>query len=540
MTMPDELTSPFMPAPPQAARTSVVAHARRSGDTARERSWAQFCSVRWGALLEGLPWLKLAVIVAMASIVAIGPVAAQQDVYVAPVAPWPYTDFGRPGDVTSIRTDARLGTTTVAFATGVRLIVKPTRFSPGQVSVIAAFGNGRSGVPDRLVHALWATTLFPIGGTGKLSYAELDRWQRTSGQAVNVTLVPAASAFHLKGEVASSDLLTEMQLLAAYARDPGFREDLPAKIAQVGPIIASQIEGNPASTFMRGVQHTLFGARYQELPEGSDIEATIGNDVPEILGAALATRADVAIVGDISVENAVRATAATFAAGPHMRAARRAKIRTPVLRQGTPPFLFEHQGPADDAWLGEYWPLPDFVTNSRANRIAEVAAAVIEDRLRRVMPTSRNGAAAPAVRSVASLELRGRGKLGIALELHPAEIPAARTRIDGLVGDLAKGRTSADEVERARLAVMTARTSEETSNDWLASRLAIVLRDGRIATPMAEAGDPTIISRDDVAVFLKRYVAGHGRVIVISGSAKDLTTANSIRRYHAKFDTDAL
>jgi hypothetical protein len=136
----------------------------------------------------------------------------------------------------------------------------------------------------------------------------------------------------------------------------------------------------------------------------------------------------------------------------------------------------------------------------------------------------------PAARSVTSLELHGRGQLGIALELHPADIAAARARIEALVRDLAEAKTPAGEVERARLAVMIAHTSEESSNDWWASRLALVLRDGRIEKAMLGTADAATILRDDVVAFLNRFVAGHDRIIVIAHAAKYAATARVMFR----------
>ena len=460
--MPDDAMLQFKLALLQAVKAFFSGIVRKGGRFVRRQGRAGLSAPRRSPLFAARHWRTLAAVVAMASVSAVELASAQQDVYTVPVVVWPYTDFGRPGVVVSTRTDARLGTTTVTFATGARLIVKPTQLSPGQVTVIASFGNGRSGVPERLVHALWATTLFPVGGTRKLSFAEIDQWQRTSGHAVNVTLVPTTTAFQLKSEVPSSEIITEMQLLTAYARDPGFRQEAVNKIASVGPLIASQIDGDPASAFMRGVQHTLVGSRYQELPERSDIEATTGKELPQILGSALATRPDVVIVGDISVEEAIPATAATFAAGEHRPSARRVLVSAEPPAPGAQPAVFEHKGLPDDAWLGEYWPLPDLLADP-TDRIAQISAALLEARMRKALLSSWHIASPPIVRSVTSLELRGEGELGIALELHPADITAARARIQMLMRDLVEARISADEVARARLAVAATSESEESS-----------------------------------------------------------------------------
>ena len=80
-------------------------------------------------------------------------------------------------------------------------------------------------MPDHLVHALWATTLMPLGGTTKLSYAGLDQWQKTSGHPVNVTFVAGVSAFQLQGDAPSSELRTELALLYGESLRSAFRAD---------------------------------------------------------------------------------------------------------------------------------------------------------------------------------------------------------------------------------------------------------------------------------------------------------------------------
>ncbi len=131
------------------------------------------------------------------------PAVAQTQTSASVPDEFPHVSFGDPARVATTTVDAAIGATIVTFTTGARLIVKSTRSTPGQVAVIASFGAGRSGVPDHLVHALWATTLMPLGGTTKLSYADLDQWQKTSGHPVNVTFVAGVSAFQLQGDAPS-------------------------------------------------------------------------------------------------------------------------------------------------------------------------------------------------------------------------------------------------------------------------------------------------------------------------------------------------
>ena len=375
-------------------------------------------------------------------------------------------DFGKPATVSAVRQEPGLGATIVTFSTGTRLIVRPTSNEPGQVSVTAWLGHGRAGVPDRLVHALWATTLLPLGGTVRFAYGDLDQWQRLTGTPVTVTFVPGISAFQWKGTVPSASLAGEMRLLAAYARDPAFRPELAEKIASVGPMIAGEIEGSAASTFQRGVQHSLTGSsRYQELPEKSDIAATTGNELPELLKPALGFAADVAIVGDVGLADAIRATAMSFAAGKRRPVADHITAVAVPPRPGVGPFVFARAGDPADAWLGEYWTLPDMVVSPHTMRVAEIAAAVIEVRLGVAMPPNREGATTALVRAAGSPDLKGGNALGIVLELQPGDITRARVRLEALLRDMEKGQIGAEEIGQAREVIAARHRAEKASVD---------------------------------------------------------------------------
>jgi zinc protease len=435
---------------------------------------------------------------------------------------FPHGSFGDPARIATTTVDTALGATVVTFTTGARLIVKTTHSTPGQFSVIASFGAGRSGAPDSLVHALWATTLLPLGGTKKLSYADLDQWQKTSGHPVNVTFVSAVSAFQLQGDAPSSELRNELALLTSYARDPGFGPELAEKIATIGPMIATQIEGDPAADFARGVQNALVGPRYQELPERSDIEATTGRELPGLLTASLAMAADVAVVGDISVGDAIRAMEKTLAAGVHRPTAR---LSRPVVIPPAParePVNFGYRGAAGDAWFGEYWRLPDYASKPRVNLVAEVAAALLEDRLRRE-PTSAPSPTVPPVASVsAPIELKGQAAFGVALNITPLAVIATRNRIARIVAELARGPIESEPFKRARLAVVASRAADQSSNAWWARQLTLVVRDPSLAQTIPQESEVTSITSAAVSQFLKIYLLG-SRPLVFAA----LPTANS-------------
>lgn len=428
----------------------------------------------------------------------------------------PHGDFGAPARIVSLREDRALGATIVIFSSGARLIVKRTHHSPGQVSVLASFGAGRAGVPERLVHALWATTLFPLGGTAHLSYADIDAWQKESGHPVNVTLVPAASAFRLEGNVPSGELNAELELLAAYAHEPGFRGDLAAKITNVAPMLATQIEADPAARFTRDVQHRLVGARYQELPEQEDLSATTGTEMPEILALSFAMAPEIAIVGDIEVEAAVREVAATLAAGAP-RSVQHGRLPKVAASPSGPP-----SGPTaptekpDTMRSGIYWRLPDFRAKPSTLRVARVAAALIEARLARIGSFGSDPASPPVAKAIVPIDLIGGGFLGIVVETRGGTTTNARDTVGGLLRDLGLGQFTDDELERARQTVDAEHGAEVEDEAWWAQRLGAALRDRQVAQALAADVSVVVVDRGAVAAFVRGYLRGVAPVAVVA------------------------
>jgi zinc protease len=452
-----------------------------------------------------------------------GHVATKQ-VYTAPTAlipvVWPYTNFGKPGAVVGRHDDPLLGTTTITFAGGTRLIIKPTKSRTGVVDIDIAVGTGRAGAPSALAHALWATALMPIGGTGKVSYGELDKWQQTSGKSVNITFVPGIRAYHLQGEVPATELETEMQLLTAYVRDPGFRDEQIQKVATIAPLMEAQIESSPSSLFLRTVQRALLGpeSKYAEVPTQQDLAATTGSELAGLLKPALAGPADITIVGDITFADAIAATGLTIAADDN----RPANSANPALPAAAPtasphfsnkPIVVYHSNDAYEAWYGAYWPLADYEADPRGAIVVEVAAALIQANLLKEEPPTQ-GLVRPVVRAANSLELHNGSALGIALQIHPEEAKGLEERLVRIVRLLANAPIDTEGLKSARMMVLAAHSSEQKTNAWWLTRLSLVLRNPQLEPALSAAGNITTVTAQDVQTFLRHSILPRRPIVV--------------------------
>ena len=432
---------------------------------------------------------------------------------------WPYTNFGLPGVVQSRHEDASLGTTTVIFANGSRLVVKPTAFEKDHITVKVALGNGRAGADPALVHALWATQLLSLGGTGKLPAGDIARWAQSGGRTVAVEMQPDTRAFVLGGTTRPADFVSEMQLLAAVARDPGFRPELADKLAAVGPMVAGQVEANAGAVFARS-SHSLLTSgdmRYSDIPAAADIAATRPADLPALLKSALSGPADVVVVGDITVDDAIRAMAGTFGAGPALppRTAVTAHAQLPV--PSAEPHVVLHRGRADQAYYGEYFLLPDYFTDPKTSYTARVAAGVLQARLIDTVREKLGITYSPATEAVASVQLDGLGYLGAVLETPPANFATFRTLLGAQIKDLAAKPVTADELERARRPLVEGRVKDMQGNGFWATWLPLVLRDPRIRGQVLDTGAGlAAVKAEDVRALFARLSADQTPVTIVA------------------------
>jgi zinc protease len=440
---------------------------------------------------------------------------------------WPYDDFGKASAVTSKTVDAKLGTTLVRFANGTRLLVKPTAFQKDKIAVGVLLGAGRSTVPPAAAHALWETEIFPFGGTAKMPLSQITQWAQENDKVMSVTLQAGNRAFVLQGNTRPADLVKQMQLIDAYARDPGFRPEAYEKAKALGPAAAGQIAGNPARAYSRAVQDLMVGndPRFERTPSSSDLANVGPDDLPALLKQPLASQADVVVVGDVTVDQAVAATQATFAAG---RGGQQFTSQMPhvSMAKGRPePYIVEHSGRADQAFYGEFFQLPDYFAGPETSAVADVAAAILSSRLVDTVREKLGITYSPQVNAATSVDLAGEGFFGVTLETPPEKFHTFHTLLAGEIADLAAKPVSADELARAKLPLIeTERKNRETNDFWLA-KLTQVMRDPRVEGEVLSTVDRlSAVTAADVQALVAKFLAGRQPVTVV---AKAKTTSDT-------------
>jgi zinc protease len=415
-------------------------------------------------------------------VVAVLPKAAEE------ARAWAYTDFGAPGKVAKREHVADLDVTLVTFANGVRLNLKRTDFDAGRIMVSARVGNGSITEPaGQRGLAQIASSVFNGGGLGKHSADDLRRILagRNAGAALQTTTdafvlsYPTVSPARGRGATAAGttkeDLLLTLQMFAAYLTDPGYRPEGFRQQQRSLDLIFSMIEHTPTGPIAGEVASLIAGGDPRfGLPPKDVLGARSLDEVRAWFSPQLAHGAmEVAIVGDLDVDATIDAVAKTLGALPPRELkpalAELRKVSFPA-QPFTKSYTITSQIPKGLVAL--YWPTTDGLDARRTRRLS-LLASIYSDRLRVKLREEMGGTYSPRAQSNASDTFPGYGYLHTSVDVDPAAADKIAEAAIALADDLAKNGVTEEELNRARLPVLTAAKESSRSNAyWLGNVLA--------------------------------------------------------------------
>jgi len=404
----------------------------------------------------------------------------------APVADakiaWPYTSFGAPGRVVAEREIADLGTTQITFANGVRLAVKPTTFAAGQVLVKVSFGDGILGEPKAEQSPRWANAVFIGGGLKAISY--FDMYRALSSRTQLTTLEWGDDHFALNGQTTTTDLETQMQVLAAYITAPRWPPESfdRARTAYLDQL--PKFDQSPAGVLQRELARRIRGGdlRWANADAADAASARIEDLKGRLSPALESSPIAVTIVGDLTVDQAIAATASTFGALPP-------RPTTFAIPEGArdvsfpsataTPVALHHKGRADDAGVLLAWPVPDFYSDRKRARDVKILERIINHRLLEQLRIADGAAYLPQTAAESSQVFNGYGYLLAYAEVPLTKVTLFYDTLAKIVADLAANPVSADELERARGPWVEQREQEQKTNAYWLSQIATAQIDPR-------------------------------------------------------------
>lgn len=394
--------------------------------------------------------------------------------FVDPPRPrWAYESFGEPGRVA--RREVQAGFVRLTFRNGVVLNVKSTAFAKESAEIRVTFGDGRREIaPSELYKARLTAGLLLTGGLGRQSWREVDAALAPIDWDFDLWI--GAKAFTLAASPMTSNLDLQLQVLAAYVSDPGFRPQPAGRLKATVDQAYRDYRADPAALAESAV-FEVFAPGSGQYPPPRDAFGTLSSaDIDRLLRVALtASPLEVTIVGDVDEKTATDAVARTFGALPPRTASPRQRADLVFLKlpaQAPPPIRLVHEGPADKAMVELVWPLSNPAPQTRRDvMIATLLADILSDALTHEVRDRLGRTYSP---SVAAHTPDGGDAAGLQalIETYPADAEMVRVEAERVALALARGGVTAAQLEAARKPVLSGLASDLQTNAIWADHLA--------------------------------------------------------------------
>jgi zinc protease len=387
----------------------------------------------------------------------------------AVAANWAYADFGAAGHVVKREVFQAPDFVRVTFSNGVVLNFKHTDFEQGGAKVRIRFGAGRREIANKdYVPATIGANFFKIGGVGRQDYRDIE--QSFVGWSWDAALEVRDSSFTLQGDTTAGGLKNQMQILAAYVSDPGFRSALDARLPSMINSFYRQYRASPALVLGTAVAQAVQPGNPLGMPPLAVLERLRMSDFKRIFGPALgAAPLEVTVVGDVDEATATELVAETFGAfavrsGPAKEHPDTFFLHFPDGE--LPTVRVTHEGPQDQAMFDVLWPLYVAVPERRREEVSlMVLSHIFDDALRHRVRQELGKSYAPTV-DLFTPDHADQGYMHAVVETAPRDVDQLVSETRHVAQRLAEGDFTDDDVEAARKPLLADLTARQSSNDW--------------------------------------------------------------------------
>lgn len=420
---------------------------------------------------------------------------------------WPYTNFGPAGQIAERGLIEDVGATTVRFANGVRLTVKPTDFREDQVLVSVDFAGGRlSQANDRVLPSWAAPSALIEGGLGQISREDMEAV--LAADVVSTSLGLSDSEWTLSGTTRPEDLQIQMQALAAYTTDPAFRRQAFERIRIAYTAALPQMTATPSGAFTLQAGQLLHGGDLRwAFPSVEQIGSADPTELEGLLRPVLASAPiDIVIVGDVEVDAAIQAVAATFGALPSRGPAPTADTAVAPPRGGDEVVL-THGGRPDQG-LGIFtWATTDAPSDVYRSRVLSLLGSVLQLRLIDELREGQAVTYSPSAGSSTSWDIPGYGYMSAAIEAPPERLDGFFADVERIAAQLRDQPISADELERARRPVIESLQRNRNGNEyWLSNLSGVQTEPTRLPAIRSVISDFERVTPEDLQAAARQYL----------------------------------
>tara|TARA_R110000744_G_scaffold125730_9_gene231684 strand:+ start:34989 stop:37835 length:2847 start_codon:yes stop_codon:yes gene_type:complete len=485
-------------------------------DASADRITLEAVNDAWNAQWNGAPLLFLAT-----SEVIADPEASIRAVWEASAAEpvdapedsgeqsFAYTDFGPAGTVAERTVVEDLGLVRLQFENGVAVTLKQTDFADQIVQLRVQFGRGE--LEPRAVPAvdILASSVFTASGLGAHSADDLSRV--LAGRSVGIRFGVGDDSFTFSATTTPADFEVQMDVIAAFMTDPGWREEGLAQYRGQAPEIRRNLYSSPTGILQADVARMLrsgdqrYGYPDEEEVAGVDLAAIQAFLNPALENAPI----EITIVGDISEAAVIAAVGATFGALPERATswpdyAEARDIRFPEAT--SEPVILRHNGPDYQAMANVYWPTFDD-SEPRRSRTLALLRAVFDLKLTERLREAEGFTYSAFNSSTTSDVYPDYGYLWVGVDVRLENVDATYAAIDELAAALAAGEITEDEVLRARRPLLEQiEDAFENNGAWLNWLSRSWDKPERLDRIRALASDYAEISRDELIGMAADYL----------------------------------
>jgi zinc protease len=231
------------------------------------------------------------------------------------------------------------------------------------------------------------------------------------------------------------------------------------------------------------------GDRRWASPSRDELAATTIADIRALVEPSLTQGpVEVTIVGDITIDDAIRQVAATFGT-----LARRPDPAPPAPAGAMPrllpaataePVQLTHGGRPDQALAMVAWPTGDYYADLHRTQAVNLLADLFTSRLLQELRERQGTAYSPGAEHDASRFLPGYGLLMGMIEARPEALPGFLRDAERIAADLSARPVDADELQRALQPRLETLQRARSSNDWWLTNLARIQQDPRVAAAL--------------------------------------------------------
>ncbi|MDG1418311.1 MAG: insulinase family protein [Maricaulis sp.] len=440
--------------------------------------------------------------------------AASQQVAVEPPvdsgpAVFAYTDFGTAGSIVEREEIEDLGLVRARFDNGVGVTFKQTDFEDGTVRIRVNFGRGE--LEPRAQPAVDVVTgnVFTASGLGAHSADDLSRV--LAGRSVGTGFAVLDDRFRFSVVTTPEDYEIQLQLLAAFMTDPGWRAEGLAQYQTVTPEIRRNLYSTPNGVIQAEVSRMIHGgdARYgypdPEEVAGIDIAAMQNYLMPALQNAPI----EITVIGDIAEADAMAMIASTFGAFDARSAEWPSydEARTIVFPDAiSEPVVLRHNGPDYQGMANIYWPTDDD-DDLRQTRAISLLRAVFDLKLTERLREDEGLTYSARINNTASDVYPDYGYMYVGADVQLEDIDTTYTAIRELAAELVAGGITDDEMLRARRPLLEQIEERFESNGWWMAWLSQSYSDrsryDRVRTIIA---DYESITREELVTLAATYL----------------------------------